>query len=110
MKDFNATPLSFINEPRMSMTLDPKYEAPRRNKDWIFKLLGGDRYITVEEAARIAFRDEDDAELTPQDKERLKNEILKHGVDYYMGTLNTEYPGDVIRNLEFLFTRDDKKN
>jgi hypothetical protein len=63
----------------------------------------------------MAFNCTDDATLTTADKAKIKDGILKHAADYYLGSFPGSSPkasnsGDFIRVARFLFSRDDEQN
>lgn len=107
---FKGSLLAFLKDRRISTIFDKDYRKVSEQREKIWKLLGGDRYITAKEAVPLAFKCTEESKLTEEDAERIKSSILKHAVDYYMGTWNTSYPGDFMRIARFMFSRDDKED
>ncbi len=105
---FKGSLLAFLKDRRISTIFDKDYRKVSEQREKIWKLLGGDRYITAKEAVPLAFKCTEESRLTEEDAERIKSSILKHAVDYYMGTWKTSYPGDFIRIARFMFSRDDR--
>lgn len=106
---FKGKLLPFMRIRGISSMFDKDYWQSARRMEMIYKILGGDRYITADEAVPLAFSCTEQSGLTEEDAERIKSSILKDGVDYYMGTWKTAHPGDFIRIARFLFSRDDRE-
>jgi len=107
---FKGSLLTFLKDRRITAVFDKDYRKASEQREKIWKLLGGDRYITAREAVPLAFKCTEESKLTEEDAERIKSSILKHAVDYYMGTWKTSYPGDFIRIARFMFSRDDRED
>lgn len=106
--DFQGHFMPFLRDKKIVAALDHPRRKNAERREVIWKAFGGNRYTTTSEAISMAFKCTDTSKLEEEDAERIKSGILKHAVDYYMGTWFTTYSGDFIRVAEFMFSRDDR--